>query len=89
MIKLLVFPDNLILISIVKESDSADLGEPDCILINPFIVKNNPISTESQILEPWLSNYTKQKEFKIHSDKILTITEPTARLIEVYDNLIK
>lgn len=86
--KLLILQNNLVLISIIKESDYTELGEPDCILVNPFIVKEVSI-TSSYSIEPWLSNYTKQKEFKIHSDKILTIAEPDAKLGELYDEMTK
>jgi hypothetical protein len=88
MIKLLVFLDNTVLISKIEESPS-ELGEPDCKLSNPFEVKKPQIDGMAPTLESWLSGYTKQNEFMIHSDKILTIADPTARLIELYEELTK
>jgi len=71
-----------VIISKIEEVGS-ELGEPDCKLINPFIVKDN------SILEPWISSYTIQSEFMIHSDKILTIADPREALLEKYEKLIK
>ena len=59
------------------------------VLLNPFFIKKPQIEGMALTLEPWLSDYTKQSEFMIHSDKILTIAEPTARLIELYEELTK
>jgi len=88
MIKLLVLLNGNILITSIEEVGS-ELGEPDCKLVNPFFVKKPSIDGMALTLEPWLSEYTKQTEFMIHSDKILTITEPTARLLELYQDLTK
>ena len=88
MIKILVFLDKTILISKVEESPS-ELGEPDCKLVKPFLIKEPQIAGLSHTIEPWLSEYSKQDVFMVHSDKILTIAEPTARLIELYEDMTK
>ena len=82
MVKILILLNNQVIISKIEEVGS-ELGEPDCKLINPFIVKDN------SILEPWISSYTIQSEFMIHSDKILTIADPREALLEKYEKLIK
>jgi hypothetical protein len=71
-----------ILISQIEEI-GADIGEPDCKLINPFIIK------EQNILEPFLLGITKQDDFMMSSDKILTLADPTPTLLEKYEDLIK
>jgi hypothetical protein len=76
------------LISQIEEVTS-ELGEPDCKLIDPFIVKDNPIAENQKILEPFLSGYTKENTFMMSSDKILTLADPTPTLIEKYQDLIK
>ena len=81
--KVIIFQSGGTLISQLKEAESADIGEPDCILVEPFNMM--PDGT----LQPWLGEITKQKEFKIHSDKILTIAEPNARIKELYEGLTK
>jgi hypothetical protein len=81
-IKVIVFVDGSVVISIIEEV-SSDLGEPDCKLINPF--KINMDGT----LSSWLSDFSSQKNFMIHSDKILTIADPKTHLIEKYQNFVK
>ncbi|NBV27496.1 hypothetical protein EBS02_00520 [bacterium] len=71
-----------ILLSQIKEID-ADLGQPDCQLINPFLVDQ---STETII--PWLLNFSSQDIFMIHSDKILTIASPSPKFLKLYEDSI-
>jgi hypothetical protein len=71
-----------ILISQIEEI-GADIGEPDCKLINPFIIKGQ------NTLEPFLLGITKQDYFMMSSDKILTLADPTPTLLEKYEDLIK
>lgn len=88
LIKLIVLTNNSVLISGIEEVGS-ELGEPDCRLIKPFLVKYQKLETLPPTLEPWLNDVTTQDSFMIHSDKILTITEPRPTLIEKYTELIK
>ena len=81
-IKILALVNNLILISQIDEV-SADIGEPDCKLTNPFVVRSD------QTLEPFLCGYTKQNTFMISSEKIITLADPTPTLLEKYEDLIK
>lgn len=80
--KILVMPNNLILLSQIEEV-GGDIGEPDCKLTEPFIVN------EDGTLSPWLVNVTNQNDMVIHSDKILTIVEPTGTLVDKYTELVK
>ena len=70
-----------ILISQIEEVPAVDIGQPDCKLINPFVVK------EDNVLEPWLLNVTKDDIFMMSSDKILTLVDPTPTLLEKYLDL--
>ena len=70
------------LISQVEESSSYDIGEPNCKLIEPFVVKG-------EYLEPWLLEYTDSNAFMIHADKILTMFEPNSKILKKYKNSIK
>lgn len=83
-IKVIYLMNNQILISQIEEVTS-ELGEPDCKMTKPFIIKN----LESHILEPFLMGVTKQATFMISSDKILTLTDPTPTLLKKYEDLIK
>lgn len=82
MTKLLALTNNLILVSQIEEVTS-ELGEPDCKLTKPFVVKSD------QTLEPYLCGYTKQTTFMMSSDKILTLANPTPTLLEKYEDLTK
>ena len=73
---------NQILISQIEEV-SSEIGEPDCKLIDPFLVKDD------QTMEPFLCGYTRQSTFMISSDKIITLADPTPTLLEKYQDLIK
>ena len=81
-IKILFLISNQILISEIEEV-GADIGEPDCKLVNPFVVKSD------KTLEPFLCGYTKENTFMMSSDKILTLADPTPTLLEKYEDLIK
>ena len=82
MTKVIALMNNLILISQIEEV-GADIGEPDCKLIKPFVVRKDIT------LEPFLIGYTKQDNFMISSDKILSLADPTPTLLEKYEDLIK
>tara|TARA_Y100000361_G_scaffold8423_1_gene6906 strand:+ start:62 stop:283 length:222 start_codon:yes stop_codon:yes gene_type:complete len=64
------------------EEVSSELGEPDCRLTEPFVVKDD------NILEPWLLNVTNQNSFMLSSDKILTIVDPNNKLTKKYEELL-
>ena len=81
--KILHLQTNQILISQIEEAPAVVPGEPDCKLTNPFIIK------EDNILEPWLLNITKDDNFMLSSDKILTLCDPTPTLLEKYQDLTK
>jgi len=80
--KIVVLLNNLILITRIEEV-GADIGEPDCKLIKPFVIKND------KTLEPFLCSYTKENTFMMSSEKILTLVDPTPTLLEKYEDLIK
>ena len=63
------------------EDVSTELGEPDCKLIEPYII------TEHDTLEPWLLNITNQNEVMISSDKILTLVDPKTTLLAKYEDV--
>ena len=82
-VKLVLLMNNQSLVTQIEEVPS-ELGEPDCKLIEPFI-----LNEKDETLSPWLVNVSSQNTFMIHSDKILTIADPKPTLVEKYQNLIK
>ncbi len=81
-VKVLVLTTNQILISQIEEVTS-ELGEPDCKLIEPFVI------CDDGTLTPWLLEYTTQNDFMISSDKLLTIADPNSKLKIKYEELLK
>jgi hypothetical protein len=61
----------------------AELGEPDCKLIEPYVI----VQLTGELV-PWCVDLTMQNTFMISSDKILTIADPNTALIEKYKSLI-
>ena len=82
-----------LLISEIQEVAAVDIGQPDCKLINPFVIttSDQKITLEEGVLvlAPWLLNITRDDIFMISSDKIVTLCEPTPTLLEKYLDLTK
>ena len=76
-VQVIVLTNQVLLISKIQEV-LADIGQPDCRLINPYII----LSKDNMI--PWLSEFTEDNEVMISSDKILTLVEPNKTLLNAY-----
>ena len=74
MIKLLLLSTDETIISEISEIP-AEFGDPNCKLTNPCY---------TDTMERWLGKYTNQKEMMIHSDKIITITDPNEEYLKKY-----
>jgi hypothetical protein len=88
MVKILALVNNLILISQIDEV-AGELGEPDCKLTKPFVIRKPELPGLDSTLEPFLCGYTSQDIFMMSSDKILTLSDPKPTLLEKYQELIK
>ena len=91
-IKVIALTNNQVLVSQIEEV-GADIGEPDCKLVQPFVVNTSEQKITIQegvlTLAPWLSSFTRDDEHMISSDKILTLADPTPTLLEKYQDLTK
>jgi hypothetical protein len=85
-VSIIVLHTNQVLISKIEEV-SADIGEPNCRLIDPYVINYDKV-TQSATLTQWLIPYTSQNVFMISSDKILTISEPKQQILDKYNNLV-
>ena len=65
-IKVVTLMSQQLLISEIEEVAATVPGEPDCKLINPFVI------TKDKTLEPFLGSVTRETTFMMGSDKILT-----------------
>ena len=81
-LKILILMNNQKLLTQIEEV-SGELGDPDCKLIEPFVL------SDDGTLSPWLVDITKQNTFMIHSDKILTIVEPNSKMVKKYKELVE
>ena len=90
-VKLIALVNNKILLSEIEEV-CAEVGEPDCKLINPVVLTTteDKITVEEGkvVLTKWLSSFTKDREFMISSDKILTMSDPAPTILEKYMDLV-
>ena len=82
-VKVLVLMNQQILVSQLEEVAPLDIGDPNCKMIEPFLIK------EDGTLSPWLIDVTNENEFMICSDKILTLVDPKPTLLEKYQDLLK
>ena len=82
MVKVIALTNQKNLISQIEEVPS-ELGEPDCKLIKPFVIKDD------KSLEPFLMDVTNESVLMMSSDKILTLVEPLPTLLEKYQSLTK
>ena len=76
-VKVILLTNSERLISEIEEV-GAEIGEPDCKLINPMEI------WESNNLAPWMMEHTMQDTFMISSDKIITLADPMPTLLEKY-----
>ena len=86
LIKLICLTNNKILISQIEEV-SADIGEPDCKLVKPYEV--SIVDENKLFLAPWMQSFTEDTVFKISSDKILSLADPSPAILESYLGFIK
>ena len=80
-IQVLCLVNQMILIAEIDEV-LADIGQPDCKLINPCVIIDGKLSK-------WMSDLTPNTEMFMSSDKILTLVDPTKKLIAEYTKTIK
>ena len=89
-IQVLLLTNQTILISEIDEV-LADIGQPDCKLINPCIINDSHANEKNEMdgkLERWMSDLTPNREMFISSDKILTLVDPTSKLLFEYNKTI-
>ena len=82
-VKVLVLTNQQILVSQLEEVAPLDIGDPNCKMIEPFLLN------EDGTLSPWLIDVTNDNEFMICSDKILTLVDAKPTLLEKYQDLLK
>ena len=90
-VMVLALTNNHYIISQVDEIMTEDIGQPDCKLINPCVINDPHANERNEMdgkLEKWMSDLTPNKEMFISSDKILTLVDPTSKLLFEYSKTI-
>ena len=78
-IQVLLLTNETILISEIDEV-LADIGQPDCKLINPCVIIDGKVSK-------WISDLTSNTEMFMSSDKILTLVDPSPHILKEYNKI--
>lgn len=91
MIKVLLLSTNELIISEIEEV-TAELGDPNCKLIKPYLISNQLIGGQTIVgdeLTPWMKECTDQDTMMIYSDKILTLVDPNKKYLNLYQEILK
>ena len=80
-IQVLLLTNQTILISEIDEV-LADIGQPDCKLINPCVIIDGKVSK-------WMSELTPNTQMFMSSEKILTLLDPSEHILEEYLELVR
>ena len=78
-IQVLCLVNQMILIAEIDEV-LADIGQPDCKLINPCVIIDGKVSK-------WISDLTSNTEMFMSSDKILTLVDPSPHILKEYNKI--
>ena len=90
MVQVILLKNDVVLISEVEEV-GADIGEPDCLLKNPYQIlgKHETDAPPQDRFVKWMNEYTDSDKFMLRSDDVLTFMEPNEKLVEFYNELSK
>ena len=90
MVQVILLKNDVVLISEVEEV-GADIGEPDCLLKNPYQIlgKHETDAPPQDRFVKWMNEYTDSDKFMLRSDDVLTFMEPHEKLIEHYNKISK
>ena len=79
-VQVLLLMNQTILISEIDEV-LADIGQPDCKLINPCVIIDGKVSK-------WMPDLTPNTEMFMSSDKILTLVDPSKHILNEYRKVV-
>ena len=90
MIQVILLKNDIVIISEIEEI-GAGIGEPDCLLKNPYQIlgKHETDAPPEDRFGKWMSEYTDAGQFMLRSDDILTFMEANSKLVDHYNTLTK
>ena len=84
LIRVLLLKDGRTIVTKIEEVPNHEIGEPDCVMIDP-VIYNNTISTLPEALSRFPgANITSDTQMAILSDNILTMVTPNPKLLSEY-----
>lgn len=90
MVQVILLKNDVVLISEVEEV-GADIGEPDCLLKNPYQIlgRHETDAPPEDRFVKWMNDFTDSGKFMLRSDDVLTFMEPNSKLVDHYKTLTK
>ena len=90
MVQVILLKNEVVLISEIEEV-GAEIGEPDCLLKNPYQIlgKHETDAPPEDRFVKWMDEYTDTGKFMLRSDDVLTFMEPNSKLVDHYKTLTK
>lgn len=88
MVQVILLKNDVVLISEIEEI-GAEIGEPDCLLKNPYQIlgKHETDASPEDRFVKWMDEYTDTGKFMLRSDDVLTFMEPNSKLVDYYNEL--
>ena len=83
-IRVLLLKDGRTIVTKLEEVPGADIGEPDCAMIDPVIYDTSNEDLEKALTRFPGKNITTDTKMAIQSDNILTIVQPATKLLSEY-----
>jgi len=83
-IRVLLLKDGRTIVTKLKEVPEHEIGEPDCVMIDP-VIYDDRISDLPKALSRFPGRHvTTDTKMAIHSDNILTMVTPETKLLSEY-----
>ena len=83
-IRVLLLKDGRTLVTKLEEVPGADIGEPDCVMIDPVIYDTANADLETALSRFPGKHVTADTKMAIQSENILTMVKPAATLLSEY-----
>ena len=83
-IRVLLLKDGRTLVTKIEEIASAEIGEPDCVMIDPVVYDDAAEELENSMKRFPGKRVTNDTKMAISSDTILTMVAPHPKLLSEY-----
>lgn len=83
-IRVLLLKDSRVIVTKIQEVAEHEIGEPDCVMIDPVIYDESVEDIEKCMRRFPGRRVTQDTKMAIHSDSILTMVSPDSKLLSEY-----